>query len=445
MPDNRGHFSSARKAALAVLQRIEQTDAYADIAINSWFAKTPLSQRDKDFTNELVRGTIRLKKRLDWIAKAYLHNPGKQISNRAKWILRLAFYQLTELKSMPAYAILHQSVEMAKYYEGKSLASLINGVLRNYVRNPGKVIFPPVERDPVRSIALQTSHPEWMVEKWINDFGIEQTFSLCLANNRKPVLHCRRNPLKISKRDLEESFKANDIVFESHFLPNFYILSSFKAIQPYLTDGLLSIQDASAGITGFILAPQKKQLIVDVCSAPGGKSTHMAELAQNKAGIVANDVHRSRISLVSRACERLGLHSIQPLVSDARELPLSKADAVLVDAPCSGHGVLAKRADLRWKRQKDDIKALSRLQQHILETASGLVLKGGTLVYSTCTIETEENEGVVQRFLQKHTHFRVIKPEQAFLKSVTSDRGFIKTLQHLHAMDGSFCVKMVKV
>ncbi|MBD3385851.1 16S rRNA (cytosine(967)-C(5))-methyltransferase RsmB [candidate division KSB1 bacterium] len=445
MQNKSKQFTNSRKAALMILQRIELDGAFSDIVINAFLQQEQFSDRDKAFINDLVRGTVRLKKRLDWIAGHFLNKPQKRLSDKTRFILRLAFYQVTEMQSVPAYAVVHQSVEMAKHYENRAAASMINAVLRSYLRTPQKVTFPDIKYDPVRAIALETSHPEWMVEKWINAFGRKQAQALCRANNRRPDVCFRRNPVKISGEHFKHMLQQRGIDFEALFLPDFFKLSSdFHHLQAPLKDGLLSIQDASAGMVAHVLAPQRKGRIVDLCAAPGGKSTHMAELVQDQTTIIANDLQRNRISLIRDAAQRLGLHSIQLLLSDGRYPVVQQADAILLDAPCSGHGVLAKRADLRWRRQKHDIAELQTIQQNLIDTAADMLNSGGTLVYSTCTIEREENEQIVSEFLQKHADFHVVAPEQPFLRAFTNREGYIKTLQHKEDMDGSFCVKMTK-
>jgi 16S rRNA (cytosine967-C5)-methyltransferase len=445
MQNKSKQFTDSRKAALLMLQRIELEGAYSDIVINAFLQKEQFSDRDKAFLNDLIRGTVRLKKRLDWIAGHFLNKPQKRLSDKTRFILRLAFYQLTEMQSIPAYAVVHQSVEMAKYYENRAAASLINAVLRSYLRTPQKVTFPDIKHNPVRAIALETSHPEWMVEKWIDEFGQKQAQALCRANNRRPGVCFRRNPVKISDEHFRRILQKRGIAFESLFLPDFFKLSSdFHPLQALLKEGLLSIQDASAGMVAHVLAPQRHSRILDFCAAPGGKSTHMAELVQDQTTIIANDLQRNRVSLIRDAAQRLSLHSIQLLLSDGRYPVVRQADAILLDAPCSGHGVLAKRADLRWRRQKHDIAELQAIQQNLIESAAEMLDSGGTLVYSTCTIEREENEQIVSEFLQKRTDFHVVAPEASILKAFTNREGYIKTLQHQQDMDGSFCVKMMK-
>lgn len=432
-------LNSARGLAWHALLRVELDGAYSDKVLTQILNDHLLNVQDKAFLSELVRGTIRWKKRLDWILTQLLRSPDTQLPHEIRFLLWLGLYQLL-FTQVPSFAAVSESVTLAKQVANGRFGNLVNGVLRNYIRNADRIQYPNPKKYPVQAMAVRYSHPEWMVKRWLERFGSKETEQLCQANNRAPVLYGRLNP-KVSQRDLETRLTSHHAIFESTALPGFYRLIdvSHELQMALLQDGWLTIQDLSAGLPGLMINPRPGEIIFDVCSAPGGKSTHLAELSWDSARIVASDLNRSRLRLVKEAAVRLNLHAIAPIAATARHFPAGQADVVLIDAPCSGLGVLRKKPDLRWRRTLKEMKELPILQNTILESMAPHVKPGGRLAYCTCTIEPGENEVISAEFLRRHAEFELDSTSlQNIPETFRTTSGFARTMPHLHDMDGSF-------
>jgi 16S rRNA (cytosine967-C5)-methyltransferase len=435
---------SPRWFALQALKRVEKDHAYADIVLSNFMAQLSAAS-DRAFLTELTRGTIRMKAKLDWMLSFYFQNHREKMPDEIQWIVWLGLYQIHFMR-IPPHAAVFETVELAKAGQYKKWSGVVNGILQSFLRDPGKVIYPDMTSNPVFSLAVQFSHPEWLVRRWIHQFGLEQATAMCEANNRTPTLSVRRNRCKCSIQAFEALLAENGIEFEKSPVQDFYrILHGSIAVQhPLLHNGTMTIQDPSAGLVGFLADPHAGQVVLDLCSAPGGKSTHLAELAENKATIVAGDIHFSRIRLLHRAVQKTD-HHVYSLTADAKNFPARPADLVLLDAPCSGLGVLARKPDLRWNRHKADIVDLTNLQNILLDHAVMLVKTGGFLVYSTCTVEHDENDGMIRKFCQRHPEFDIVPPDRNLIqKEFITSEGTVRTWPHLHQMDGSYAVKLIK-
>lgn len=444
-----GHVTAnpGRRLALEVLHQIEHKNAYAELALNAAFHKQTLKEADKALATELVNGVLKWKIRLDWIINFFLDKNRQEIPAAVRDALRLALYQILHLDRIPAFAAVNESVNIVKASQGRQWGGLVNAVLRNYLRNPESVTWPDLAPEPVLAVMLATSHPKWLVQRWLERYGVEATLELGLANNRIPEVFFRVNPLKINSAEFEHHLKDQGIVFKKFEVPGFYKSSALPALETLALyqEGYLSIQDASAGLAVALLQPQAGMTIIDLCAAPGGKSTRMAELMGDQGQIFSVDRKSNRLGLVRKTCQRLGITQMHLIVANAANVALAPADAVLADVPCSGLGVLAKKPDLKWRRTPDDITALSQVQAQILAHAASLVKPGGHLVYSTCTIEPEENEQVVEKFLAENKQFK-IEPAGAFVNQFFVDaNGFINTLPHRHSLDGSFAARLKKM
>lgn len=437
----------ARYLAVNILNRIENTDAYTDITLAHELAGTNMSVRDRHFVTELVNGTIRWLLRLDWIIQNSFQGDYEKCPLKIRNVLRSALYQLMFLDKVPNYAAISEAVVLAKKLKGEFWGRKVNAILRSIARNFDIIEYPDEIKNPVKYLAIRYSHPEWLVEKWHERFGFEETINLLQYNNIPPKHTLRVNTLKISARDLQIRLRKFDIETTiSKFagecliadrLPNLDMFSLFQ-------DGLFSVQDESAALVARLVDPQPGELILDLCAAPGGKTTHLAELSKNLSRIIAMDVHLNRLQLVKHASQRLGHDSISLVNADALRIYMKEADKVLVDAPCSGLGVLAKRSDARWKRTPEQLFELVILQREILNNAAALVKTGGYLIYSTCTIEPEENEQQTDRFLNQHPEFKMDFPANRFNNQLLKENRYIYTIPHIHKMDGSFATRFIK-
>jgi 16S rRNA (cytosine967-C5)-methyltransferase len=319
--------------------------------------------------------------------------------------------------------------------------------LRNIQRAPME--WPPVaslvEKKDLKTLAQMFSHPEWLIKRWVEQFGWEQTAALAEANNRIPPVTVRVVRPEENLKPWLKKMKASEVKPEPvEHMPDFYHLPHLDDIAslPGFEEGWFTVQDSSAGMVAHLVAPQAGETILDLCAAPGGKALHIAEMI-GSGRVVAVDLDPQRLELIAEAAERLRL-KVHLVVADSRTFAAKPANAVVVDAPCSGLGVLSRRSDLRWRRRAKDITDLVELQKEILTDAAELVRSGGRLIYSTCTIDPEENEKVVEWFLEHHQEFR-LEPARGYVHaSFCDERGYIRTFPHRHNMDGGFAARLVK-
>jgi 16S rRNA (cytosine967-C5)-methyltransferase len=361
-------------------------------------------------------------------------------------ILRLSLYQLLFLDNIPQRAAVDQGVELARWTGFEGLTPLVNGVLRNIQRESLEVEFPDRENAPARFLSVFYSHPQWLVRRWLERFGFNETEELLAADNARPVIMGRVNTTKTTARELvkrlaEEGVETRPsrhcgVSVELKVTTRLPGLASFRT-------GDFTIQDTSSTLVGMIPQVDRSTKILDLCAAPGGKCTHAAERGMNEGMVLAVDSSLERIQLLVENRTRLGLDSITCVVADGRNFEAGKFHLVLVDAPCTGTGVLSRRADLRWRLRERDLKALQRLQSDLLGNAATLVKKGGNLLYSTCSLEPEENEAVVERFLRENRAFErgsVIGVPSLFLGGY----GCFETFPHKHSMDGMFACLLTR-
>jgi len=363
-------------------------------------------------------------------------------------ILRMGIYQIDFLEKVPESAAVDESVKLAKKFGHKGTVALVNAVLRSYLRERSQVSFPAWEEDKVKNIALFYSFPDWMVQIWLGIFGEEQTVKLCQAFNERPRLCCRMNSLKIDHKGLEEAFRREKVKFKpGKFGKGFYSIESKVDLSRFspLQKGLIYFQDESAGFPVMLLDPQPGEYVVDLCAAPGGKSTLIAERMKDQGLVLAVDISAKKLDVVRENCQRLGVRSVALCCADAVNFSCHPADRILIDAPCSALGTLGRNADARWRKQKQDLLRLQKLQLEILLNAGKLLKEGGILVYSTCTITPDENEQVIEKFLKQRQDFRLTEASHFVDAEVVDQNGMVRTLPHNHKMDGSFACRLEKM
>ncbi len=442
-------MDKAREMALKALHDVNAKGAYANVALVRAFSGVSLSNIDRRFVTELVYGAVKAGGTLDWILRCYLNRPLSKIPPMVRDILRLGIYQLFFLERVPAAAVCNTAVEMTKHYSHEGTVKFVNAVLRTAAREPEKAAFPTGKGKEAENLALSAAHPYWLVKRWLKQFGYEETKALCAFNNAKAILSVRTNTLKITRDALIEKLQEEGVTAESSNLTSEGIRClSHGALDalPSLQQGLFQVQDESSMLVAHILAPKQGDFILDVCSAPGGKATHLAAIIGDQGRIVALDVHEHKIRRLKENCKRLGITSVEPLLLDAREVGTrfySQADRVLVDAPCSGLGVLQRKPDARWKKTPEEIAALIPLQKEILKSAAEAVKPGGVLVYSTCTLEREENEAVIEYFLSKHENF-VLECAGDFLPLQKRAEKMIQLYPQRDGTDGFFIARLLK-
>lgn len=404
-------MDKSRALALKIIYAVHQEGAYANVALAKELRQAELSDLDRRFVTELVYGTVKAGESLDWVLKKYLSRPWKKLEPMVQEILRLGAYQILYMDKIPNSAACNEAVELAKKFTNPGAAKMVNGVLRTMVREPEKGAFPTGAGSATTALALATQHPEWLVRRWIKEFGYDEAKKLCEFNNAPAPLSIRTNTLKTSPSELNlDLISAGVELHRSVYTDEGFILDSHGALDNLtaLREGRCQVQDESSMLVAHVVDPQPEDVVLDVCSAPGGKTTHMAAIMGNRGRIIACDVYQHKLDLVQENANRLGVHIIETRLLDGRESGKAyagQADRVLVDAPCSGLGVLRRKPDSRWRKTPQLLKELPQLQLAILESAAQAVKKGGILVYSTCTIVHEENQDVVNAFLAKNKEF----------------------------------------
>ncbi|MFA6571015.1 MAG: 16S rRNA (cytosine(967)-C(5))-methyltransferase RsmB [Bacteroidota bacterium] len=441
-------FSGVRSVAIRILSRFERSDAYLDKLLERELKEDYLSQLDKSLLTELVNGVVRWRWKLDWVLTGFYHGDYLKCLNIVKNALRVALYQIMFLNKIPTYAAINESVEFVKNIQGEKTANIVNAVLRTITRNLSEVRYPDKTEDPAYYLAIMYSHPRWMVKKWVEHFGETETESLLSANNRKPFIPVRVNGLKATPDAvIDELNKAELPFFQSLLLKQSIVLKTPRlnvASLDIYKNGWITVQDTSASLAALLAAPKEGDSIIDLCSAPGGKSFFLAELMKNNGKIVAVDKYKSKLEFIEKQAERLGLTCISTLAADASTLESEERyDIVFVDVPCSGTGTISKKPDIKWKREREDFDRLLPTQKAILENASKFVKPNGTLLYSTCSVEPEENYEAVNKFLEHHPEFEVDKAEN-YLPVNVCRNGFMQTFPHIHFMDGAFAARLIK-
>lgn len=446
-PQKRSLYEGVRGTAVKVLNRVERTDAYLDKLLDTELRSGDLPDVDKGLLTELVHGVLRWQNKLDWVLNGFSHGNFAKSEINVKNALRVGLYQILFLDRVPQAAAVNEAVEFIKRIRGEKPAGLVNAVLRNIIRNRDGIRYPDPAQDPVQYLSVVGSHPHWMVKRWCARFGADETEKLLLANNERPHLSLRINKLKNEPASFLRSLQLQQIAFQpSKYLDYFVSVKTFPRIgqNELFKSGMFTIQDESAALPCLLLDAKPSDRVLDMCAAPGGKTTHLAEQMKNQGEIIAVDKYEVKLTFIKSACERLGLRNVKLLVADSATIECEPFDKVLLDAPCTGLGVLTKKPDLKWKRDITNVLKLSQMQRELLENAARLLKPGGVLVYSTCTTEPEENQDVVKRFLTQHPDFHLEHAAQFVNKNLTNEEGFIETFPHKHGIDGSFAARLVK-
>ncbi len=432
---------TAREVALKMLMRVEQ-GAYADKVLEN-LRQSSLSDVDRALVRELVLGVTKWRGRLDWISKGYIAKGAESLDSWTRNVLRLGIYQLIFLDRIPPWAAVDESVKLAARYGHRGTKCLVNAVLRAIARRGDDVDYPDIETDPATYLSVYYSHPFWVVRRWIERYGVAATAELCKFNNTQPKVFIRANSLKITPERLVRALEREEIEAQPTGFPGFLELASAEGLfkTRCFREGYFQVQDCGAGMAALLLAPRPGERVLDLCSAPGGKATHMAEIMENKGLIIALDKHRGRLRTLQENTKRLGIKIICAKTEDALNYISEPFDRVLADVPCSGSGTFCRRADARW-RIRERVEELTPVQLALLEKGAGLLKPGGILVYSTCSIEPEENEMVVEGFLRKSPQFKLEKADLV-LPCVAEE--YVKTFPPRDHCDGSFAVRIRKV
>jgi 16S rRNA (cytosine967-C5)-methyltransferase len=425
-----------RQAALEALARFREGEL-GDRALDA--ATHGMEPRERAWTQELVYGTFRLRGRIDHVLNQFARDGVDSLHPEVLDVLRLGAYQLLEMGSVPPYAAVSQSVELARFAGAARAAGLVNGVLQNLQRRRESIRFPDFARDPAAHLETWGSHPRWLVERWIARWGADEARALVEADDLRPDLYIR--PLGISADEARVRLGEAEIASETvDFAPD-----SVRILPPATAGEALAavpavVQDPAAALVVRYAAVPEGATVIDLAAAPGGKALGMAERA---AHVAAADLSPRRIGRVAENAARIGWGGrIGPVVADGRHPPFRAADAVLLDAPCTGTGTFRRHPDGRWRVTPDDLAALARLQRELLDAAAALVRPGGVLVYSTCSLEREENEERVEAFLADHPEFEPRPAPGAVPSGLVDGEGRLCVLPQRHGVDGAFAARL---
>ncbi|MDZ7289087.1 MAG: 16S rRNA (cytosine(967)-C(5))-methyltransferase RsmB [candidate division KSB1 bacterium] len=437
---------SPRAIAGQILSEAESSFVYVDQVMEKHLQRSAMAARDRVLIATLVHGVSRWRARLDAEIQQHFRHHYEEAQPFVKNVLRCAVYQMLFMNRVPANAVVDEAVEMIQLRFGNNFSRLANSVLRNIQRAPYQ--WPSneslIESKDLKTLAQMLSHPEWLLKRWVEEFGWEETIALAEANNRTPPLTVRVvRPTEHLEPWLEQ-MAAGEVRPEAvEWVPAFYRLPDCDELTslPGFQEGWFTVQDPSTGMVTHLAAPKAGEITLALC-AGADKALHLAELI-GTGQIVAVDLNYQKLQTIAEAAARLRC-SIHFVIADSRTFASTPADIVVVDAPCSGLGVLSRRSDLRWRRRQKDIKDLIELQKEILTNAADLVKSGGRLIYSTNSIELEENDRVMEWFLEHHKEFR-LEPAQGYVHATYCDEhGYVRTFPHRHNMDGGFAARLIK-
>lgn len=437
---------NVRDASLSILLAVDKNQAYSNLLLHQTIEKYNIEPKDRALLTEITYGTLQHKYTLDYYLKPFLRG---KVDLWVRWLLRLSVYQIEYLSKIPDHAIVHEAVEIAKRRGHKGIASMVNGVLRSILREgvpSTKEIQNPIER-----MAIETSHPQWLVEHFVESYGMQQTMEMLRENNVPPNQSVRVNELKCTVEEAMILIKNEGLeVVRSEVIPEcLYVVGGVASRTKAFEQGYITIQDESSMVPVNVLNPKCGWTVLDMCSAPGGKTTHIAEKMKNNGKIIATDIHSHKLQLIESLSERLGISIIETFLLDGRKaheaFEEESFDGILVDAPCSGLGVLRRKPDIKYTKHKEDFEKLHDIQIQLLNNAARLLKKGGRLVYSTCTVNVEENEHTVKQFLDEHPEMKLEPIQNLSPKLIEKQQnGMLQIFPQDFHSDGFFIASFVK-
>ncbi|PKN16665.1 MAG: 16S rRNA (cytosine(967)-C(5))-methyltransferase RsmB [Deltaproteobacteria bacterium HGW-Deltaproteobacteria-23] len=445
--------TSPRQAAYLTLLRIEKERSYADILIDQELQEGGLSGPDRGLYTELVYGTLRKQGTLDHIMSQFSNTPLGKLERSVILLLRLGLYQMFFLDRIPVSAAVNETVNLAKQYSSRS-AGFINAVLRSADRGRDTVSYPDPDKAPAAWLAAKHSQPLWIAEGWLEQLGLAEATKLAAAMSVPPPFTIRANRLKTSRDSLIKVLQAEGVVaVPCQYAPDGLTVTSAISLAGLKSfhDGLFAVQDEASQLAALLLSPQPGDAILDLCAAPGGKATYLAELTGDHCTLTACDRNPRKLALIREVVERLDIKSITVTLLDATK-PLEKLgnglfDRILVDAPCSGLGVIHRNPEGKWWKEPSDPMRLAITQRAILANAALRLKPGGVMVYSTCSTSLEENEQVVENFLKQQRDFMIEPVSKTVPQTLAmqTEQGFFRSWLHKHAMDGFFAARLIKV
>lgn len=441
---------NAREISLKILLEFEKEEAYSNILLNSKLKNIDVSDTDKALITKLVYGVITYKKTLDYIISNLSKIKLKKISESILNILRLGLYQIYYLDKVPNSAACNEAVKLAKKYGHQSSANFVNAILRNASRKKKEEFFENIENINDK-LALYYSYPNWIIDLYIKQYGVDRTINI-LKENENVLTDCIRvNTLKITKEELLNKLNLEGYSIREGRVKDILYTEELKKLlsSEYFKNGLFTVQDEAPSLVAHIINPKPGEKILDICAAPGGKTTHLAQLSDDRADITAFEIHEHRCKLIEDLCRRLDINLVNVQQKDATifdEKYVEKFDKIVADVPCSGLGVIRKKPDIKWNTKEEDINNLIKIQLEILNNAGKYLKNNGVLVYSTCTNNQEENEQIVDKFLTENKNFEIAEinniPEE--FAEYIANKGMLTLLPDINNCDGFFICKLTK-
>ncbi len=443
---------SPRRAAFDALQRLSGSDLHADDLIDQELSRKQLQGPDRGLFAELVFGVLRRQGTLDHYLSQLVQQPLDRIELPVLLMLRLGLYQLRYLDRVPSHAAVHETVELAKAVLPRA-SGLINGVLRNYLRRQETLKLPDPALQPSAWLSAAHSVPVWLAEQWLQQLPQNEAAGLAAASAEIPPLTLRTNTLKTSRADLLQRFAEAGISAEpTRFSPEGIHLLARGTVTSLagFDDGMFMVQDEASQVATHLLTPQPGEQILDMCAAPGGKATHLAQLMADQGQVVATDLNARRIRRIRESADRLGLTCILPVTGDALApgyLQDRQFDRILLDAPCSGLGVIRRNPEAKWRLTPAELTRCATRQRLLIDAAASLLKPGGVLVYATCSTAVEEDEGVIADFISRHPAFVVENGAQIFpdWADLFDNSGHLRVWPHRHGTDGFFAVRLKRI
>ncbi|MGM0602761.1 MAG: 16S rRNA (cytosine(967)-C(5))-methyltransferase RsmB [Bacillota bacterium] len=445
-------MKTTREKLIEALMEIDL--GYYSDRISNRYLKTITDERDRGLFTEIFYGVLRKRIYLDYIIDLFSKTDISKLDKEVLQGLRIGIYQLLFLDRIPERAAVFETVEAVKNScgkKGKKVSGFVNGILRTVIRKKDNIRLPNKNKDNVKYLSVKYSHPEWLVRKWLLQYGQSAVEKILKANNERPTIYFRHNPLKISEDKFIQLLEKEDIKFEKSFLNGFYKIKS--NINPCQTEvfkkGGAYVQGIAAGLAAFLLDVDKNMEVLDLAAAPGGKTTHIAEKMQNTGSITAVDISSKRLNMVEENAIRLGVDNIEIKAADSRRLTdKKKYDRILADLPCSGLGLISSKPEIKWQKSEKDIKKLADLQYSILSNNLNKLKANGKLLYATCTLTREENQNIIDKILVENDHFILenLNCTVKELETVYSSEGkYLELLPGINNTEGFFYARIKKI
>ena len=443
-------YKSGREASIFILSDILKNSAYINDALSSGLNKSALSAEDKGFATTLVYGVMRNLMFIDYVIGQFSKIKLKKISDNILQIIRISVYQLYFLDNIPKSAVCNEAVKLAKRYGHSASASFCNAILRN-IASSNRVLLPDKEKEPLFYLSLKYSYPVWLLKLLVLAYSFDFTESFCASTMENQSVTLRVNSLKDSRDNVLARLKEIGMKAEKGRVSADSIVlfksGSIEKIDDF-KNGYVTVQDESSQLVARVLSPETGQNVLDLCSAPGGKTTHISELMENTGSIIACDIHEHKLNIINLTAKRLGITNIETVLNDSAKFNKSfvnRFDRVLCDVPCSGFGLVAKKPDIKYNKTQDDVLNIIKIKKNILDNAASYVKPGGFLVYSTCTVNPEENINQINRFLSGHPNFRPSEISGIEYKIDTLSEGYISLFPNTDGTDGFFIYKLQRI